>query len=1373
MKKIFYLFLALMVSQNVLAQSDPFITRWNLSNAGSGATQLTFEVETSGTVDYTWASVPAGTSGSGTFTGTTATITGLPADAIIDLSIAPTNFQRFRFGVSFDKARLTDVRQWGDVAWTSMANAFYGCNNLTGTATDIPNLSAVMDMSEMFENAEAFNGDISSWDVSSVTNMSYMFGGADAFNQDIGNWDVSNVTNMSGMFKGAVAFNGDISSWDVSSVTNMSYMFNGAVAFNQDIGNWDVSNVTNMSNLFNDADAFNQDIGSWDVSSVTNMFYMFNGADAFNQDIGNWDVSNVTNMSNLFNRAYAFNGAIGNWDVSNVTSMSYMFNEAYAFNQVIGSWNVSNVTNMTYMFGVAVAFNQDISNWDVSNVTNMTGMFNDARAFNQDIGTWDISKATLMAAMFRNSVISRTNYDKILIAWDAAGYTNKNLDSVSPLIYCNGQAARTNLISKGWTISGDTYDCTNLPFITRWDLSTAGSGATQLTFGVETSGDVSYTWETVPAGTSGSGSFTGTTATITGLPAGAIIDLSISPINFQRFNMNGGDDKNRLTDVSQWGAVAWTNMANAFSGCTNLTGTATDIPNLSAVMDMSFMFFEAAAFNGAIGGWDVSNVTDMRAMFGGATAFNQDIGNWDVSNVENMSSMFGGATAFNQDIGDWDVSSVMSMWTMFEGATSFNQDIGDWDVSSVMSLSTMFRGATAFNQDIGNWDVSSVMSMLNMFEGATSFNQNIGNWDVSSVENMWNMFKGATAFNQNIGNWDVSSVENTAHMFEGATSFNQDIGNWDVSNTTDMTDMFRNSGISRANYDKILIAWDAAGYANKILANASPLTYCDGQTARTNLIGSKGWTITGDTFACAEVVMPIVAVTGDVSGQTPTSTTLHGTINPSGQALTSAQFEISTDPTFATFVVLALNASSIGSGSAPVAVQAVFTPIVVGKVYYYRLRAADASRSAVGEARSFVNRGFAPVFLSQDVASGEDCAPFKHEVLVFDYDTDETPIVSLVSAPSWITFSQENGKSYLTANPTQQQTGVFPVVVQVKSGADVVSQTITITIKDLNHAPVFTSQAPTLGAIMRKGQSHSFTFSATDCDGDAVTLSPASFPAWFMATSNTATSNTATASFTGIPQEEGNFIIKMVATDGKAEASQAYSLQTTAQYIPLIVSTPPATVEAAKSFVYDLKAESDDGDLMIFVMEQAPEWLKLVCDDTQKWQCKSTSKAQLIGTPSAQDLAQNASVKIMILDDTPYSNLRSCQVFTFGTENGKTVVKDLKQTNCGTETLKENEAQAATLKLSAPLITSVVMDNYPNPFNPSTNFTLALPTDQHVQISVYDLTGRKVATLHNGTLAGQITHTFAFNGSQLASGKYLVRVQGDDFANTKLITLMK
>ena len=93
---------------------------------------------------------------------------------------------------------------------------------------------------------------------------------------------------MSEMFSSTGAFNGTISSWNVSGVTDMSNMFYYAEAFNQPISSWNVSSVTDMSDMFYYAEAFNQPIGSWNVSSVTNMEDMFNNANAFDQNLGKW-----------------------------------------------------------------------------------------------------------------------------------------------------------------------------------------------------------------------------------------------------------------------------------------------------------------------------------------------------------------------------------------------------------------------------------------------------------------------------------------------------------------------------------------------------------------------------------------------------------------------------------------------------------------------------------------------------------------------------------------------------------------------------------------------------------------------------------------------------------------------------------------------------------------------------------------------------------------------------------------------------------------------------------------------------------------------------------------------------------------------------
>ncbi|TAF77881.1 MAG: BspA family leucine-rich repeat surface protein [Bacteroidetes bacterium] len=256
------------------------------------------------------------------------------------------------------------------------------------------------------------------------------------------------------------------------------------------------------------------------------------------------------------------------------------------------------------------------------------------------------------------------------------------------------------------------------PFITEWDLSKIPYPNEQrndvISFGVgTTTGIVTYQWETIPAGTSGTGTFTGTVASITGLPANAKIRLSIDPQNFNRFytwyfNPEAGeeyffDNPQKLINVAQWGDVAWSDMFAAFYYCENMEMTATDVPNLSGVTDMSYMFYEARIFNGSIGGWNVSNVKNMFSTFQYARAFNQAIGNWNTANVEDMTAMFINAEAFNQPLSNWNTAKVAQMGQMFSDAYAFNQPIGNWNIGQVVSMENMFYNATAFDQSLGGW----------------------------------------------------------------------------------------------------------------------------------------------------------------------------------------------------------------------------------------------------------------------------------------------------------------------------------------------------------------------------------------------------------------------------------------------------------------------------------------------------------------------------------------------------------------------------------------------------------------------------------------------------------------------------------------------
>ncbi len=79
---------------------------------------------------------------------------------------------------------------------------------------------------------------------------------------------------------------------------------------------------------------------------------------------------------------------------------------------------------------------------------------------------------------------------------------------------------------------------------------------------------------------------------------------------------------------------------------------------------------------------------------------------------------------------------------------------------------------------------------------------------------------------------------------------------------------------------------------------------------------------------------------------------------------------------------------------------------------------------------------------------------------------------------------------------------------------------------------------------------------------------------------------------------------------------------------------------------------------------------------------------------------------------------------------------------------------------------------YPNPFNPATTISYALPQASLVQLNVYDLQGRLVAELVNG-IRQPGYHQVTFEAQNLASGLYIYRIQADNFTAVKKMLLVK
>jgi hypothetical protein len=80
--------------------------------------------------------------------------------------------------------------------------------------------------------------------------------------------------------------------------------------------------------------------------------------------------------------------------------------------------------------------------------------------------------------------------------------------------------------------------------------------------------------------------------------------------------------------------------------------------------------------------------------------------------------------------------------------------------------------------------------------------------------------------------------------------------------------------------------------------------------------------------------------------------------------------------------------------------------------------------------------------------------------------------------------------------------------------------------------------------------------------------------------------------------------------------------------------------------------------------------------------------------------------------------------------------------------------------------------NYPNPFNPTTTIQFELPKASHVSLDIYDILGRKIATLVDLKQEAGI-HSVIWNGSNNPSGLYFYRLKANDFNETKKMLLLK
>ena len=334
---------------------------------------------------------------------------------------------------------------------------------------------------------------------------------------------------------------------------------------------------------------------------------------------------------------------------------------------------------------------------------------------------------------------------------------------------------------------------------------------------------------------------------------------------------------------------------------------------------------------------------------------------------------------------------------------------------------------------------------------------------------------------------------------------------------------------------------------------------------------------------------PATASVGQTYGFTPTAS------DPDGQTLT---FSITNKPAWATFSTATGKLSGV--------------PTAAGTHSAIMIAASDGTAKVSLATFSIAvtpaaNR--APVIGGTPPSSVKVGQAYSFTPTASDPD-GQTLTFSITNKPAWANFSYATGK--LSGTPTS--TGTHPAItISAFDGVAMTSLaafTIAV-VPAVNRAPVISG---TPSATASVGQTYSFTPTASDPDGQALTFSITNKPAW-------ATFSTANGRLSGIPTSAGTFsAITIAVSDGTAKVSLATFSIVVAPAVnraPVISGTPVKTATVGQPYSFRPTAQDADGDPMTFAIQNKPAWATF-----------DASNGTLYGTPASPGTFANNIISV-------------------------------------------------------------------------------------------------------------------------------------------------
>jgi surface protein len=309
-------------------------------------------------------------------------------------------------------------------------------------------------------------------------------------------------------------------------------------------------------------------------------------------------------------------------------------------------------------------------------------------------------------------------------------------------------------------------------------------------------------------------------------------DITISG-QFGGIKTDNSGDKLLIKEIKNWGTTVLSSMYYAFAGATNLTITATDYPDVSAVASFQQAFISCSSITVIdMSNWDCTSATTFASCFQSCTSLTTFTKPTSTPLVNSFDSMFYVCTSLTAiDLSGLITANVTSMYLFARQCSS---------ATSINLTGGVYTGITNWGESFFQCSSLVTLDMTNMVTSATT--------------RLDYMFQNCTSLTTITSTgWVTTGVTNVInHMYNCPSLTSYGIDSWNIEAIANWTFFAGLCTLPTALYDATLIAWDAQNPIDSKSVTFGSSKYTGGgtaATARANLISTDLWSITDGGIA--------------------------------------------------------------------------------------------------------------------------------------------------------------------------------------------------------------------------------------------------------------------------------------------------------------------------------------------------------------------------------------------------------------------------------------------------------------------------------------------------------------------------------------------